>query len=352
MTTAITHCRVEPLTGAHSLVPSETALSRVVTLTPAPAIDRVYFLNRVEPGCVNRVQKVETYLAGKGVNVARALQLAGNRTLAVVPISGEDLITAENESSARALFRGLEVPSRTRINAIVVDAEGVTTNFNEVARPLTGREWIQLCELVLKSLHEIDAGWLVVGGSLPINLETGEEVDPRPLFQAARSQGVSICLDTSSAALMKWANPLEPLDLIKPNTTELSELTGIPLQTLGDVVTAANILRDRGVRTVLASLGPDGILEVSERGSLWARGPSAEVKNTTGAGDAALAGYLSALPNKRPGAPGRDTILKALSRAVSWGTQAVQQPTTILPRIAAAVGIAISEPVPDYPLNR
>lgn len=351
MTTATSH-RAEPRIRAQDRGLTESILSRVVTLTAAPAIDRVYFLNRMEPGCVNRVHSVETYLAGKGVNVARALKLAGNTALAVVPISSEDLASAEKESSARALFRSLDVPSRTRINAIVVDTRGVTTNFNEAAKPLTGHEWTQLCELVIESLREIDAGWLVLGGSLPVNLDTGEEVDPRPLFRAARARGVSICLDTASSGLQKWANPLEPLDLIKPNTAELAELAGMPLQTLGDVVTAANILRRRGVRTVLASLGPDGILEVSKGQSLWARGPAAEVKNTTGAGDAALAGYLSALPNNSSAAPSPVTTHQALSRAVSWGAQAVQQPTTVLPRIAAAADIAISEPVQDYLLSR
>ncbi|GAP53656.1 1-phosphofructokinase [Arthrobacter sp. Hiyo6] len=100
-----------------------------------------------------------------------------------------------------------------------------------------------------------------------------------------------------------------------------------------DVVFAANMLRNRGVRTVLASLGRDGLVEVNQHEVLWARGPSAKVLNTTGAGDAALAGYLSALPHGSAAPYTRNVVCEALARAVAWGALAVQEPTTILPRV-------------------
>jgi 1-phosphofructokinase len=128
--------------------------------------------------------------------------------------------------------------------------------------------------------------------------------------------------------------------------------TKMRIRTLGEVEKAAGILRSRGVRTVLASLGADGILEVSEAGSLWARGPSARVLNTTGAGDAALAGYLSALPHKSRQPHDRAVSIEALKRAASWGSLAVQQATTILPRVETNTSeITIMAPDPDFVLS-
>ena len=63
---------------------------RVITLTPAPAIDRTYLLDSLHPGEVHRAQEVHSELAGKGVNVTKGLMVGGTSSLAVVPLSRED----------------------------------------------------------------------------------------------------------------------------------------------------------------------------------------------------------------------------------------------------------------------
>ena len=343
---------LSPLGTVSRSVPS--TLSRIVTLTPAPAIDRVYFLDRIVEGHVNRATKVETYLAGKGINVARALSLAGNVATAVVPINAEDLELAEgNESVRNKVFKTVDVTAPTRVNAIIVDTEGATTNFNEVAAPLSGEKWFELCVSTLHEVQRVQADWLVLGGSLPEDMSTGREVDPGDLFRSAHRAGVSTCLDTSGETLRAWASAATPVDLVKPNKEELADITGTQLRTMRDVVFAANLLRKRGVRTVLASLGSDGLVEVNQHEVLWARGPSAKVLNTTGAGDAALAGYLSALPHASAAPYPREVVCEALARAVAWGALAVQEPTTILPKVVLApAGVTVSAPDPDYILSR
>ena len=60
--------------------------SPIVTLTPAPTLDRTYLVTDLVSGAVNRADSVGEELAGKGINVARALHLAGIPSPAVVPI--------------------------------------------------------------------------------------------------------------------------------------------------------------------------------------------------------------------------------------------------------------------------
>src|SRR5690349_14599603 len=77
-------------------------LQTVVTLTPSPVVDRVYFFENLVPGAVNRAFAVEEYLGGNGINVARALRLAGNSTIAVIPVchldsSGVALVQGEGD---------------------------------------------------------------------------------------------------------------------------------------------------------------------------------------------------------------------------------------------------------------
>ncbi len=60
--------------------------SMIVTVTPNPSIDRTVTLPaQLVRGAVHRVQSVSTEPGGKGVNVARALTLAGLDTVAVLP---------------------------------------------------------------------------------------------------------------------------------------------------------------------------------------------------------------------------------------------------------------------------
>ena len=64
----------------------------VVTLTPAPVLDRTYFVSNLVPGGVNRADAVGEELAGKGINVSRGLVLGGISSPAVVPIGASAVV--------------------------------------------------------------------------------------------------------------------------------------------------------------------------------------------------------------------------------------------------------------------
>jgi 1-phosphofructokinase len=318
------------------------AAPRVVTFTPAPSIDKVYFLDQIRAGQVNRAARVATYFAGNGVNVARALHLAGNTVSAVLPVGRDGIGTGGGEGGLLEVIRGVEVGSPLRTNVTLVDGTGTTTNINALPASLDPDQWSRLCQVAIEEVRRIGADWFVLGGALPIDTGTGTSVDLQPLIGRMRSLGVAVCLDSPvGAGLSGWARECQP-HLVKPNAEELTMMTGIPVRCLRDAVDAAALVRASGVNTVLASLGPEGILEVSGRGVLWARGPHAQVVNTTGAGDAALAGYLSVacLDRRTTGCH-----YEALRRAVAWGALAVRQATTVLPHIITdPSGVLVSPP--------
>ncbi|GAP53657.1 hypothetical protein AHiyo6_02220 [Arthrobacter sp. Hiyo6] len=107
----------------------------------------------------------------------------------MVPINAEDLELAEGSESVRnKVFKTVDVTAPTRVNAIIVDTEGATTNFNESATPLSGEKWHELCASTLHEVQRVQADWLVLGGSLPEDLSTGREVDPGDLFRSAHRQ--------------------------------------------------------------------------------------------------------------------------------------------------------------------
>src|SRR5699024_6021075 len=107
-----------------------------------------------------------------------------------------------------------------------------------------------------------------------------------------------------------------------PNVHELAELTGREIRTFGEVAAAAgSVLPDRPDAAVLASLGADGSMLVTRRGTLLARSRDIPMVNTVGAGDALLAGFAAATVE------GLGDV-ERLARAALWGASAVASETT------------------------
>ncbi|QOQ39449.1 ribokinase [Trueperella pecoris] len=71
-----------------------------------------------------------------------------------------------------------------------------------------------------------------------------------------------------------------------PNESELSLLTGMPVDTIADIENAANALLDAGIRDVIVTLGSKGALWVNAAGSKRFEAPLVNAVDTTGAGDA------------------------------------------------------------------
>lgn len=288
--------------------------ARIVALTPAPAVDRVYLVSEMHAGEVNRAREVHAFLAGKGVNVVRNIRHAGGEAVSVIPLAPSEGYLLDEEDAHRV------VPSShaTRVNTVVLSSDGATTNLNESAAALTAAEWLALCDAAANEVRAHDAHWLVVAGSLP-RLAEGGPLPARRLVAAAHEAGARVCLDSGGETLGAWLAAGCALDLVAPNAAELAAATGRSVESPADAEAAARDLLDRGAGAVLTSLGADGALLVTPTTVIRAAAPRVPVVNTTGAGDAALAGFLADLV----GDPDEAELSAALRRAVAWGADAV-----------------------------
>ena len=159
--------------------------------------------------------------------------------------------------------------------------------------------------------------WVVGCGSLPPGV--AEAFYARLAERVGTSARIAVDADRGAlrAALSR------PLALVKPNRSELEELVGRPLETLGAVVDAATELVSTGVERVLVSLGADGAVFVDASGAAYhAVAPIDDVVNPVGAGDALLAGFL---------AGGADA--GALPTAIAWSVAACRAAGTRMPPV-------------------
>jgi len=321
--------------------------SPIITLTPSPTLDRTYFVRRLIEGGVNRAHDVNEELAGKGINVSRALELAEISAPGVVPIGNADPAVLERTGST-SFLSPIWVDGTLRVSTTIIEDNGPTTKVNENPRPLRQADWDEVVNLTLKLLKENEAEWLVVAGAHPNIIETDQVIDLIPLFDQAKAMGVKVVLDTSGDPLRQWARE-GVATIMKPNGEELASCVGRTLNTLQDVVDAARELNSWGVECVLASLGVDGMLAVTKTHAVHGFTPPVRVINTVGAGDSTVAGFLSAVTlnktdDKELFGVGFD-IAKGVREAVRWGGAKVQQPTSGLKSIAnLPIGVVLEQP--------
>lgn len=283
----------------------------ITTLTPNPSFDQTIAVDTFEPGEVMAVLGGTVEAGGKGINVATALARAGRDARAIALCGDASVAAFAALVDPAVAFEVVSTPGTTRTNLTIREANGTTSKLNEPGPDVPADAVRALTAAALGAVEP--GGWLAACGSLPPTMPASFYAD---LAEAAAAAGVRLAVDTSGASLAALVG--RPVALLKPNQDELAAVVDAAVLTLDDVVAAAEQLRAAGAAAVLVSLGADGAVLVDDDGVLHGESPTDAVRNTVGAGDAMLAGYLSAADDRR----------SALRAGLAWGRAAVSSPTT------------------------
>ena len=130
---------------------------------------------------------------------------------------------------------------------------------------------------------------LVLAGSIPSCIS--DDIYRR-IMGRLQGRDVKIIVDATSRLLL---NVLEyhPF-LIKPNQHELGDIFGVKLESKEEVIPYARKLQDMGAVNVLISMGGKGAVLIDEHGNVYeADAPKGELKNSVGAGDSMVAGFMA-----------------------------------------------------------
>ena len=229
---------------------------------------------------------------GKGANQAVAARRLGAEVRFVACV-GDD---ASGRSIREALERegiGVAGVSVTREAAtgtalIVVDGEG----RNQIA-VAPGANW--RLSVALARARADDVAWADVA---MCQLETPLETVAWVLEEARRRGALTVL---NPAPVRDGALALCRLvDYLTPNEGEAERLSGVPVSDQTGAAAAARALRERGVGTVVVTLGALGALACAADGEMRVPAFEVDVIDTTAAGDAFNAGLAVALAEKRP----------------------------------------------------
>lgn len=259
----------------------------LLTVTPNPALDKTYLVDRLIIGRVHRPIEIGEHAGGKGINVARAAMSLGLQSSATGFLAGHngDLVRERLESSS--IEDGfVTVSGQTRLCLAVVDQEtGSQTEINEPG-PTIDRDALDLFHERFSALLE-RSHTVALCGSLPPGLPDDFYAG---LIGQAKSRGIRTVLDTSGEPLRHGLAAVP--DFLKPNASEASDLLNREIETVGDAAEACRIFLERGVKTVAITLGRCGAVGADETGAWYAEAPEIEFASAVGSGDAFLAAFL------------------------------------------------------------
>ena len=110
----------------------------------------------------------------------------------------------------------------------------------------------------------------------------------------ARQNGLRVILNPAPARPIP-DSLLADVDVLVPNESELQLLIDVPVTDAVSAETAAKLLLEKGVQTVIVTLGEKGALLVTAKQTQLVPSFKVEVVDTTAAGDAFIGGLAAAL---------------------------------------------------------
>lgn len=277
----------------------------IYTVTLNPALD--YFMNYEELalGEVNRTGKTQISAGGKGIMESRMLSLIGANSKALGFLggfSGQYIKDFLNENQIDSDFT--EIEDLTRINVKLKSQENETSL--DAAGPKLQESEIN--HFIEKFDHLKEDDIVVFAGTIPKSL--GEDFYER-LIAKVQKQKATFVMDVDGQKLLD-SLPAHPL-LIKPNREELEAIFETSFKNNEQIIPYGQKLLEMGAQNVIVSMAGDGALLFTNEKVYFAQGIKGELKNSIGAGDSTVAGFLAEYSQSK------DPLL-AFRQAIACGT--------------------------------
>ncbi|MBP7186526.1 MAG: 1-phosphofructokinase [Ruminococcus sp.] len=260
----------------------------IYTVTFNPAIDYVVHTSSLKPGEVNRSDGEQMYFGGKGINVSIVLRELGIDSVALgftAGFTGEAIENGLAKMGIKTDFVRLR-SGNSRINVKIKAEEETELNGQG---PDISEDALDELFAGLDKLSDGDT--LILAGSIPSSLPT--DIYEKILHHLS-AKNIRTVVDATKQLLLNTLK-YRPY-LIKPNNFELGELFGVSLENDEEIMHYAMELQKMGARNILVSMAENGAILLDENGNFHRCGVcKGSVKNSVGAGDSMLAGFIAGI---------------------------------------------------------
>ena len=264
----------------------------IYTVTFNPSLDYIVSVKDFRPGMTNRTSSELMLAGGKGINVSIVLGNLGIKSTAlgfIAGFTGDEIVRRLHNGGINSEFIKIN-DGISRINIKLKSIDG--TEINGQGPHIDSSHIEQL----MNRLRRLESGdVLVLAGSIPAGISDNIYKD---IMDMLKDKGVQIVVDATSRLL---TNVLEynPF-FIKPNQHELGDIFNVTLNTQEEFIPYALELKKMGAVNVCVSMGGKGAILVADDGNVYkAKAPDGILKNSVGAGDSLVAGFLSGWIEKK-----------------------------------------------------
>lgn len=264
----------------------------IYTVTFNPSLDYIVSVKDFRPGMTNRTSSELMLAGGKGINVSIVLGNLGIKSTAlgfIAGFTGDEIVRRLHNGGINSEFIKIN-DGISRINIKLKSIDG--TEINGQGPHIDSSHIEQL----MNRLRRLESGdVLVLAGSIPAGISDNIYKD---IMDMLKDKGVQIVVDATSRLL---TNVLEynPF-FIKPNQHELGDIFNVTLNTQEEVIPYALELKKMGAVNVCVSMGGKGAILVADDSNVYkAKAPDGILKNSVGAGDSLVAGFLSGWIEKK-----------------------------------------------------
>ena len=214
---------------------------------------------------------------GKGANQAVAAAKLGGDVVFVARVGddifGQEAVAGFKLEGINTDFIVTDPEQPSGVATIMVDAKGenciaVASGANNMLSPAD----------VDQAMAQVDAADVLLM-QLETPIETIEYV-----ASLGSEKGKTVILNPAPAQALS-DELLAKIDVITPNETEAEMLTGINVENLADAEKAAQALRDKGIGTVIITMGSQGAFVLSDSFTGMVATRKVEAVDTTAAGD-------------------------------------------------------------------
>ncbi len=233
-------------------------------------------------------ENVRLVPGGKGANQAYAAGKLGG-AVAMLGAVGEDGYgeqLCQNLRSVRVDTKGIRKLGNVPTGQAFVSVYDSGDNSIIVIPGANGELSREMIEQEMGCIDECD--YIVMQMEIPLDVI-------RYVKEMAVRKGKKVVLDPAPAVAGLEDEFWKGITILKPNETELGILTGKRPKTQEEIKDAARSMVEKGVETVIVTLGEKGCLLVDAKKEEYFPVHKVKIKDTTAAGDSFIAALVVAL---------------------------------------------------------
>ncbi|MCX8082836.1 MAG: 1-phosphofructokinase family hexose kinase [bacterium] len=263
-----------------------SSVPSVYTISFNSSVDHTFYLRSIRFDDINRIEKSRIDAGGKGLNVARMLNILGCPSTALTFLGGPNgTILKKLLEDEQVPFRYVPIKGNIR-NIFNFIAGKKVLRINEKGPSVSRKEKDAFLNLIY-SLNISKGDIVSISGSVPPGIEKDIY---RRIIKRVLAEGGIVVLDADGDVLKEGIK--EKPHIIKPNLWELSRATGKKIRSFKDLQYILSSIIDKGISNILLTNGERGAILFSNKCFLYGIPPSIKAVSTIGCGDTFLAGFL------------------------------------------------------------